>query len=392
MSFIGLDLGTSAIKGVCWDAATGIRRTVNEKVALDYPKPSHVEIDPLRYEEQVYRILRHLAEASDGAVGGMAFAAASGNTLLCDGDGNPRTPIISWLDKRLTDWRPPAEWAVRATCGWPAIPTFPLMHLEHFRRTSPETLRASTVSMNNCWLTWRLCGIHALDYSNATPFYLVDQEARRYAPYLDHYGLDEGQLPRLVNPGELIGTLRPELCGGQLTPATKVVGGSFDHPAAARSAHIDAPGALLLSCGTSWVGFYAARNRRDIPDYDLCDCYQSASGGCWGGMFSVAEIGRELASFVLAHYGDSSDNYRQFNADALTAGTESRAMLLKIIDRFREKFVRHPGVTRLVLCGGPSEGESVPKLLEKSLGLPVTVSPYRSYAGAVGAAILASQP
>jgi len=390
MSFIGLDLGTSAIKGVCWDAASGIRRTVNEAVALDYPAPAHVEIDPLRYEAQVIRILRYLAEASDGPVGGMAFAAASGNTLLCDTEGTPRTPIISWLDKRLTDWMPPAEWSIRATCGWPAIRTFPLMHLEDFRRTAPELLRTSVVSMNNCWLTWRLCGTHALDYSNATPFYLVDQTSRRYASYLDYYGLTVNQMPALVNPGTLIGTLRPELCAGQLTSSTKVVGGSFDHPAAARSAGIDEPGVLLLSCGTSWVGFYAARQRCDIPEKDLCDCYESATGGCWGGMFSVAEIGRELAAFVLAHYGDAPDNYRQFNEDALKAGTESRAVLLRIIDRFREKFVCHPGMTRLVLCGGPSEGKAVPQLLESILGLPVTVSPYRSYAGAVGAAMLAN--
>ena len=70
----------------------------------------------------------------------------------------------------------------------------------------------------------------------------------------DSYGITERQLPELVPSGSLIGTLKPELCGGALTAKTRIVAGSFDHPTAARAAGVTRPGEMLLSCGTSWVG------------------------------------------------------------------------------------------------------------------------------------------
>ena len=141
MTSIGLDLGTGAIKGVCWNQEKGILKKISERVTFNHPAPAHCEIDPISYKEQVLCIINKLADAAEEEITGIAFAAASGNTLLCSHDGKPLTPIISWLDNRLEDWMPPQEWDVRNTCGWRAIRTFPLMHLEYFRRTCPEVLK-----------------------------------------------------------------------------------------------------------------------------------------------------------------------------------------------------------------------------------------------------------
>ena len=141
MNCIGLDLGTGAIKGVCWNSGKGILKKISERIELDHPAPDQVEIDPETYKKQVFRIISELAQGADGPVEGISFAAASGNTMLCDENGIPKTRIISWLDTRLKDWLPPEEWQVRKTTGWPCIRTFPLMHLEYFRRTDPELLK-----------------------------------------------------------------------------------------------------------------------------------------------------------------------------------------------------------------------------------------------------------
>lgn len=389
MNCIGLDLGTGAIKGVCWNDGKGILQSLFERVAFAHPAPGHVEIDPAQYRAQVVRIIGELAEAADAPVAGIAFAAASGNTLLCDAEGTPRTPIVSWLDTRLADWMPPEAWQVRRTTGWPRIPTFPLMHLEYFRRTAPELLRASQIAMNNDFLTWALSGKHTLDASNAAPFYLWDQAAGRYASYLEHYGIRPGQLPEIVAPGTPAGTLKQAYQGGNLTAETVVAAGSFDHPAGARAAQVFEPGDMLMSCGTSWVGFYPVRKREDVPENELCDTFRSASGGCWGAMFSVAKIGVEVEEFVRARYGAAADRYEAFNAEARRAGSPARETMLAVIRRFKERFARHPGIRRVVLSGGPSEGETWRELIENELKTDVELSPYRSYTGAVGAAQIA---
>ncbi|MBR2373499.1 MAG: hypothetical protein IKA87_04640, partial [Lentisphaeria bacterium] len=303
MTSIGLDLGTGAIKGVCWNSSKGILKKISERVVFNYPAADHVELDPQQYKEQILGIIKSLAEAAGENITGISFAAASGNTLLCTAQGEPLTPIISWLDKRLKDWLPPESWQVRKTTGWPAISTFPLMHLEYFRRTAPELLKNSVVAMNNDFLTWDLCGQHILDASNAAPFYFWDQTKNDYTAYTAHYGITKAQLPRIMPTGTIAGTLKKEYCGGHLTAETRIVAGSFDHPAGARAVNVLEPGNMLLSCGTSWVGFYPCRTREDVPLKELCDTFQ-APDGCWGAMFSVPAVGVEIENFICTRYGN----------------------------------------------------------------------------------------
>lgn len=389
MTSIGLDLGTGAIKGVCWNREKGVLKKISERVTFSYPAPDHAELDPVQYKEQVFRIIRQLAEASEEKISGISFAAASGNTLLCTPEGTPVTPIISWLDKRLKDWLPPESWEVRQTIGWPAIKTFPLMHLEFFRRTAPELLRNSVVAMNNSFLAWELCGRHVLDFSNAAPAYFRDQTTGTYASFLTYYGITADQLPELLPTGETAGTLKPSLCQGNLTPETRIAAGSFDHPAGARAVNVLTPGSMLLSCGTSWVGFYPCLKRSGMPIRELCDTFQSSSGGCWGAMFSESAVGVEIETFICSRYGNTPERYELFNDEALQGENPARAMMLDVIRRFKKRFEQHPGVDRLVLSGGPSEGKAWHRLLEEELRVTVEVSPYHSYTGAVGAAQIA---
>ena len=164
---------------------------------------------------------------------------------------------------------------------------------------------------------------------------------------------------------------------------------TFTHPAGARAANVLEPGDMLMSCGTSWVGFHPVRRREDVPENELCDTFRSASGGCWGAMFSVAKIGVEAEAFIRARYGSAADRYDAFNAEARRAGSPAREMMLAVIRRFKERFDRHPGIRRVVLSGGPSEGETWRELIEDALKTDVELSPYRSYTGAVGAAQIA---
>ncbi|MFA6928992.1 MAG: FGGY family carbohydrate kinase [Lentisphaeria bacterium] len=386
---LGFDLGTGAIKGVCWHPRRGVVCSLSERVKFSSPEPGRMEISPQDFLDQVLRMIRQLAQAANTEIGAIAFAAASGNTLLCSAKAVALYPVISWLDKRL-DWTPPAEWRVREVTGWPAIPAFPLMHLEWFRREHPGLLRNAAIGMNNDFLCWKLCGRRALDSSSATPFYLQDQQnCCWHQPYLSHYGIKETQLPELLKSGSRIGTLNAEFAVGNLTTQTRLTAGSFDHPAGARAEKVTRPDEMLISCGTSWVGFYPVERRSDIPQDELCDPFQSAAGGCWGAMFSLAGVGVEIEDFVLGRYGAESSRYEQFNAEALESGTPARALMQSVIARFVAKLgTRRP--RRLVMSGGPAEGQAWPRLLEEALHFPVEVSSYRSYAGAVGAAMLAA--
>lgn len=384
MNCIGLDLGTSAIKGVL-TVSDAVRAMQSSEVVLRRT-PETVDIEPLGYAEQVLALIRALAAQAPGPVAALAIAAASGNTLVTSADGTPRSAIISWLDPRTC--APPDE-RVHEIIGWPFVGNFPYAHLFHLKLDQPEIFDGSEqVGMNNDWVQFLLCGRRALDFSSATPFYLQDQCRHCWhQPYLDRLGLRHDSLPELVPSGQVIGTLRPALAGGNLHPDTLIVSGCFDHPAAARAANIQNPDEMLISCGTSWVAFRATPERSLRPG-TLADPYLSDSGGPWGEIVSLPRVGQEIEHWVQTHVGSGPDRYQNMNTEAL-AGGPARQMILEIMHRFRQRLGATGGFRRLVMVGGPTESPAWSQAAETVFGTPIDPSPHAKNAGAVGAAGLA---
>ena len=260
---------------------------------------------------------------------------------------------------------------------------FPLAHLEYFKRTRPELTGKAHFAMNNDWAAWKLTGCHKLDHSNAVTSQLQNVREKRYEQkYLDFFALTPDRLPELVSTGDEIGSLKAEYCSGSLTAQTKVFAGSFDHPSAARAVGVLTPDDMLLSCGTSWVGFQPIPAQSQVVKGELFDPFQSGSGKYAAKMFSLAAVGIEIENFIKSHYGSAPDAYDRFNADP-----EALPLMQSIVDRVTEK-IRLAAPKRIVMTGGPSEGAMWRKLLLEKLP-SIEFSPQQSFAGAVGAAMIA---
>lgn len=419
---LGLDLGTTALKGIVMDASGREVVCAERPTAYRHPREGWVESDAIAYRDQVFDLIRQLASEAPGSVRALAFAAASGNTLLCDADGIPLTPIINWMDRRaeheplevLRDFDPKT---VRQIVGWPCVTSFPLAHLAWLREHDPELYRhAGHFCMNTDWLLHQLTGLWRMDHSTATTFHLQDQVAGRYhAPFLDRLGIPEAKLSRLTGSGVAVGTLTPEAAKKTgLSTATQVVTGCFDHPSAARATGILKPGQLLLSCGTSWVGLFPHGDRQRLVDAELlCDPFLSDRGGPWAGMFSVSGVGRTINAYVhdfiapgapnpLAVFDEAAAacDATDLNVDlrapvhvpdgahreeVARAVMESAARLLngKLAEQRANGFVFKDAV----LVGGPSKSPVWPGIIEQITGLKLTVG--TSHSGARGAALLA---
>ena len=143
---IGLDVGTSAVKGVLL-SATGEQLALGKReTKLQYPQPGFVEVEPEGHYRSVCDLIRELAShAPAGAkVRALSMAFASGNTLLLDKNDRPLIDIINWMDKRAAGKLPeifpeldPA--GVHAVAGWPLRDGwFPLAHLGWLKTYRPE--------------------------------------------------------------------------------------------------------------------------------------------------------------------------------------------------------------------------------------------------------------
>lgn len=421
---IGLDLGTSAIKGVLTDGAGAVLAEASAATSLLHPREGWVEVDPEQHYGLVCGVLRELAAAAPGDVAGLAMAAASGNTLLARTDGTPLTPIINWMDRRA-ELSPPAALAglaasdVAQVSGWPCVASFPLAHLAWLRENCADLYRsAGHYGMDTDWLLHRLTGRWLMDHSTATTFHLQDQRSGAYhAPFLALLEIPRDRLSPLTPCGTAAGRLTERaLRDTGLSRGTTVVTGCFDHPAAARAAGVLEPGQLMLSCGTSWVGFVPCPDRSAVLDAQmLCDPFLSARQGPWAGMFSVPYIGRAIDWYIHNVIAPNEKGAMQIfdelaarsapGAQGLridlrepprapaSAGREpvARAVMEGAAQLLNEKLLalkaRGFRYCSAVMVGGPSRSRVWPRIVAEITGLDVTAGS-RS-AGAQGAAILA---
>jgi len=436
---IGLDVGTSAVKGVLVSSEGDQLALSQRGTQLLYPQPGFVEVQPEEHYASVCGLIRELAShAPAGAeVRGISMAFASGNTMLLDAEQRPLINIISWMDKRAfdkTDDILPGfdRESVHPVVGWPfSGGWFPLGHLGWLKKYQPDTYsRAARYCMNSDWLMYRLTGRWGMDYSTASTFFLIDQLNHRWhRPFLDILEIPEEAISKLGPSGSVLGSLSAQ--GAEDTGLSRkavVALGAFDHPSAARGTGFMEVGDLLLSCGTSWVGFYPIEERDlAISQRLLVDSFLTPEGP-WATMFSIPEIGRlidrYIDRYVLREGIASKNKYELFNTRAGQAPPGARGAFIDpfvpVLDipsapidlpvhhsqeeiaravmegpalrmRYNIERLAAAGIRadRIAMVGGPAESPVWPRIVAEITGLELKLINGQT-AGAVGAAILAA--
>ncbi|MBE6568992.1 MAG: hypothetical protein E7658_02080 [Ruminococcaceae bacterium] len=426
---IGLDIGTSSVKGILIAADGSERYTGRMPFTYTCPGNGGVEIPAEDYLKACFALLGELAsKLPAGAVlAGVSAASASGNLLLLDENNVPVTPIYNWQDKRVTDETDrilpglDTDAYFRST-GWAFDKkTFPLAMLCWYKQHHPEILSdCGKVCMSTEYLYYRLTGKWGIGTSAGTPFYLIDQVSGTYnQKILDVLGISEDKLPPVMKTGSILGTVTAEaasLCG--LPAGTPILLGTFDHPSAARGVGICKEGQLLLSCGTSWVGFYPVQSReKAVAAKMLIDPFLSDNGGPWGGMVSLASLSGQIESFTRAYVDNSDTWYRSLVEESAKSETGAGGLTINLlaepdearIGQFEKRHIARAimentvnmlasrmaeiaeaGIAceEAVMVGGPSESPLWAELIAEKTGMRVKVM-HGAYAGAVGAAVLA---
>ncbi len=424
---IGLDIGTSSIKGVLMTQDGEIIKTARGGFHYTKLAGGGLEIQAEDFASVCLLTIKELATAADGNICGVCASSASGNLVVVDKDGKASTPIYNWQDTRVTTEAKEVLGemdldAFYRKVGWPfAYQTFPLALACYVKVHEPEKIKnAGMVTMSTEYLYYRLTGKWGISSSAGTPFYFIDQESGTYIPeLLEALEITEEQLPPILPCGSVLGGVLPEMEEISGLPAgTPVILGSFDHPSAARGVGVFHEGEMLLSCGTSWVGFFPIADREKAASAGLLiDPFLAPKGGCWGTMVSVASVSERIWLYV-SRYIDSSENaYKLLSElaakaepgagglsicptdepdDAKVAGyskeqiaraiMEGTVYLLKAqLDRLSAIGIK---ASSAVMVGGPSENPMWLSLIEDICGVTGKII-HGAHAGSVGAAMLA---
>ncbi|MCR5360072.1 MAG: hypothetical protein K6E55_09345 [Thermoguttaceae bacterium] len=427
--YIGLDLGTSNLKGVITDEKMNVLVSASVRAPMlidgsirEFPADFFVD----RVTDLLWQLI-HDYSGSPSDIKAISTASASGNTVFLDDHDKPICNALSWEDRRIegktSEYLPGFDIAgVYDRVGWPYLEIFPLTHLAWLKKDRPELFsRLGRIAMTTEYLQFCATGRWGIEPSAATTFYLQDQRTCRYSPdYLEWFGIREEMLPPILKEQTVLGTLRPDFAAKTgLSPSAKWVLGSFDHPASARSIGALDEGNLLLSCGTSWAGLFVTTNRdAAIKAGMLVDPYLRSEGK-WAAIFAFTQYG-EFINARIDEYVDSSSakferlekltrdgiDYEKTHYVSITDAQECReawkglnakeiaasilySTSLDVRKKLEELDQAGFKSDRLFMTGGPSQNAAWIRTLTDLIGRPV-VTPHRQFGGSVGAALMAA--
>ncbi len=309
MLYIGIDLGTSAVKLLLMDASGAVLNTVSRSYPISFPHPGWSEQDPRSWREAVLGGIPELMRGFDAsAVAGIGAGGQMHGLVALDSAGEVIRPAILWNDGRtsaeveyLNGTVGRAELS-RRTANI-AFAGFTAPKLLWLRRHEPENFaRISKIMLPKDYINYILTGVHCTDFSDASGTLLLDVEHRRWSPeMLSLCGVSEAQLPRLYESYDCVGTLLPEIADALGLPRTvRVCAGAGDNAAAAIGTGTVGGGACNISLGTSGTVFISGE-RFGVDPNNALHSFAHADGrwhlmGC---MLSAASCNRWLMEDVF---------------------------------------------------------------------------------------------
>ena len=309
MYYIGIDLGTSAVKLLLVDEQGTILNTVSREYPLYFPHPGWSEQEPADWWTAVQTGVRALLTGFDAAqVAGIGCGGQMHGLVALDGEDRVIRPAILWNDGRTsaeTDWlntQIGKEKLSKLTANI-AFAGFTAPKLLWMRNHESENFaRISKVMLPKDYINYMLTGVHACDYSDASGMLLLDVKHRCWSQeMLDICGMKEAQMPRLFESFEPIGIVKPEIATELGLPATvQVVGGAGDNAAAAVGTGVVGEGGCNISLGTSGTIFISSKSF-GVDPHNALHAFCHADGG-WhlmGCMLSAASCNKWFCEDIL---------------------------------------------------------------------------------------------
>ncbi len=267
MYTIGIDLGTSTMKLLLVEETGEILNSAVEEYPLLFPHPGWSEQEPKEWWGALLSGVTDLLTGFDAKkVAGIGVGGQMHGLVTLDVHDNVIRPAILWNDGRTAE---ETEWLnteigkerLSAYTGNIAFAGFTAPKILWMQKHEPENFaKIDKIMLPKDYLNYRLTGVHACDYSDASGMLLLDVQHRCWSKeMLSICGVKETQLPKLFESYEVIGTILPEVAKTLGLPETvKVVAGAGDNAAAAVGTGTVGKGACNISLGTSGTIFISS--------------------------------------------------------------------------------------------------------------------------------------
>ncbi len=265
-SYIGIDLGTSAVKLLLVASDGTVLSSASESYPVHYPRDGWSEQNPKDWFDAVMRGLRTLLEDADKSlVRGISFGGQMHGLVALNKRGEVVRPCILWNDGRTfkeTEYlnKTVGKAKLAELTGNIAFAGFTAPKLLWLKANEPDNFdEISKILLPKDYLAFRFCGALCTDYSDASGTLLLDVENRRWSrDMLDICGISENILPELCESWQKTGKLNSDIADALGLPHdVAVCAGAGDNAAAAIGNGISGDGKCNISLGTSGTLFIA---------------------------------------------------------------------------------------------------------------------------------------
>lgn len=268
MLYIGIDLGTSAVKLLLMDEKGKIHNIVSKEYPLYFPQSGWSEQNPEDWYEKTIEGIKELIESYDKTqIAGISFGGQMHGLVILDKKDNVIRPAILWNDGRTveeTDYLNNVigkEKLSQYTANI-AFAGFTAPKILWLKDKEPESFaKIHRIMLPKDYLVYKLSGVFSTDVSDASGMLLMDVEHRCWSKeMLELVGVREEQMPKLYESFEVVGILKNEIAQELGLPEeVKVIAGAGDNAAAAVGTGTVGEGMCNLSLGTSGTIFISSQ-------------------------------------------------------------------------------------------------------------------------------------
>lgn len=321
--YIGIDLGTSAVKLLLMDQNGVIQKIVSKEYPLYFPNPGWSEQKPEDWWNQTLAGLEELtADADKSQIAGIGFGGQMHGLVVLNEKDEVIRPAILWNDGRTVKETSYLNEVVgkenlsNYTANI-AFAGFTAPKILWMKENEPDNFaKIKKIMLPKDYLAYKLSGTFCTDYSDASGMLLLDVKNRCWSKeMMEICHVEEWQLPQLFESYEVVGTIKKELADMLgLKPDVKIVAGAGDNAAAAVGTGTVGEGGCNISLGTSGTIFISSKDFR-VDQHNALHSFDHADGGyhLMGCMLSAASCNKWWMEEILdtEDYGKEQQNILQ---------------------------------------------------------------------------------
>jgi xylulokinase len=262
--YLGLDFGTSSVKGVLIDARQKIIATATSPLTVSRPQSGWSEQNPEHWWKAANAVVKALGKMEPkaiAAVEGIGLSGQQHGATLLDKNGKVLRPCILWNDARSFEEckdilvREPRAMEISGNIP---LAGFTAPKLLWVNKHEPKIFDAvDKVLLPKDYIRYRMTGEFASDMSDSSGTYWLDVEKRQWSDeLLKATFMRRDQMPALFEGTDATGKLTAAVAKAWGMPKRPVVaGGGGDNAASACGIGAVHDGDAFVSIGTSGVMF-----------------------------------------------------------------------------------------------------------------------------------------